>query len=121
MTLNLTSLQQIGAWLKRRTNTTRPHPLVAPRPASCWIFNNGLYVEVLYDVVVQKFTIAISSPDEFLYGKVVSFWELHPQTPNEASFLDWTPLGDFRPQTPWNFAPPRSNSWLCHCSRRWTM
>jgi len=26
-----------------RTNTTRPHPLAAPRPASCWIFNNGLY------------------------------------------------------------------------------
>ena len=30
-----------------RTNTTttrpRPHPLAAPRPASCWVFNNGLY------------------------------------------------------------------------------
>jgi len=66
MTYNLTSLQHIGAWLKRRTNTTMPHPLAAPRPASCWIFNNGLYFEVLYDVVVKKFTFDISCPDQFL-------------------------------------------------------
>jgi len=30
-------------------------------------YNNGLYFEVLCDVVVKKFTFAISSPDEFLY------------------------------------------------------
>jgi len=42
------------AWVTRRTNTMRPHLLAAPQPASCWIFNNGLYVEVLYDVVVKK-------------------------------------------------------------------
>jgi len=68
MTYNLTSLQQIGAWLKRRTNTTRPHPLAAPQPVSCWIFNNGLCFEVLYDVVVKKFTFAILSPAEFLFS-----------------------------------------------------
>jgi len=34
------------------TNTTRPHPLAALRLASWWIFNNGLYFEVFYDVVV---------------------------------------------------------------------
>jgi len=36
------------------TNTTRPHPLAAPLPASCWIFNNGLYFEAFYDVVVKS-------------------------------------------------------------------
>jgi len=57
-------------------NTTRPHPLAAPLPTSCWIFNNGLYFEVLYDVVVQKFTFAISSPEEFLL-KSLNIWQTY--------------------------------------------
>jgi len=37
------------------------------------MFNNGLYFEVSYNVVVKKFTFAVSSPDEFLSEATVGF------------------------------------------------
>jgi len=49
----------------------------------------GLYIIYMYDVVVEKFTFAISSPDEFLLSHLFNHNSkfLHHCLPNKVVYL----------------------------------